>query len=86
MSRATQAELLEQRIAENAAAQEIDLPTWIFERVQVSAGRSGAGVVLRHRRADTADARSRWRFRPRGGGGYLQSCTRYADGEGWFAE
>lgn len=38
MSRATQAELLEQRIAENAAAQEIDLPTWIFERVQVSAG------------------------------------------------
>jgi SAM-dependent methyltransferase len=38
MSRATQSELLEQRIAENAAAQEIDLPTWIFERVQVSAG------------------------------------------------
>jgi SAM-dependent methyltransferase len=38
MSRATQAELLEQRIAENAAAQEIDLPTWIFERVQISSG------------------------------------------------
>jgi ubiquinone/menaquinone biosynthesis C-methylase UbiE len=38
MSRATQSELLEQRIAENAAAQEIDLPTWIFERVQVSPG------------------------------------------------
>jgi ubiquinone/menaquinone biosynthesis C-methylase UbiE len=38
MSRATQAELLEQRIAENAAAQEIDLPTWIFERVKVSPG------------------------------------------------
>lgn len=38
MSRATQAEFLEQRIAENAAAQEIDLPTWIFERVQVSPG------------------------------------------------
>ena len=38
MSRATQSELLEQRIAENAAAQEIDLPRWIFERVQVSRG------------------------------------------------
>lgn len=38
MSRATQSELLEQRIAENAAAQEIDLPTWIFERVRVSPG------------------------------------------------
>jgi ubiquinone/menaquinone biosynthesis C-methylase UbiE len=38
MSRATQSELLEQRIAENAAAQEIDLPTWIFERVEVSPG------------------------------------------------
>lgn len=38
MSRATQAELLEQRIAENSAAQEIDLPTWIFERVQISPG------------------------------------------------
>jgi ubiquinone/menaquinone biosynthesis C-methylase UbiE len=38
MSRATQPELLEQRIAENAAAQEIDLPTWIFERVRLSPG------------------------------------------------
>jgi ubiquinone/menaquinone biosynthesis C-methylase UbiE len=38
MSRATQSELLEQRIAENTAAQEIDLPTWIFERVRVSPG------------------------------------------------
>jgi ubiquinone/menaquinone biosynthesis C-methylase UbiE len=35
VSRATQADLLEQRIAENAASQEIDLATWIFERVQV---------------------------------------------------
>ena len=34
-SRATQPELLEQRIAENRAAQEIDLPTWIFERLPV---------------------------------------------------
>jgi len=38
MARATQSELLEQRIAENAAAQEIDLPTWIFERVLVHPG------------------------------------------------
>jgi ubiquinone/menaquinone biosynthesis C-methylase UbiE len=38
VSRATQAELLEQRIAENVASQEIDLATWIFERVQVQAG------------------------------------------------
>jgi ubiquinone/menaquinone biosynthesis C-methylase UbiE len=38
MSRATQSELLEQRIAENAAAQEIDLATWIFERLQVRPG------------------------------------------------
>lgn len=38
MSRATQAELLEQRISENAASQEIDLATWIFERVQVRRG------------------------------------------------
>lgn len=38
MSRATQAELLEQRIAENSASQEIDLATWIFERVQVRPG------------------------------------------------
>lgn len=34
-SRATQPELLEQRIAENRASQEVDLPTWIFERLQV---------------------------------------------------
>src|SRR5271165_6009363 len=34
-SRATQPELLEQRIAENRASQEIDLATWIFERLQV---------------------------------------------------
>jgi len=38
MSRATQSELLEQRIAENAAAQAIDLATWIFERVSVRSG------------------------------------------------
>lgn len=38
MSRATQSELLEQRIAENAAAQQIDLATWIFERVPVRPG------------------------------------------------
>jgi ubiquinone/menaquinone biosynthesis C-methylase UbiE len=38
VSRATQAELLEQRIAENSASQEIDLATWIFERVQVRPG------------------------------------------------
>jgi len=38
MSRATQSELLEQRIAENAAAQGVDLATWIFERVAVSPG------------------------------------------------
>ena len=38
MSRATQADLLEQRIAENAASQEIDLATWIFERIGVRAG------------------------------------------------
>ena len=37
-SRATQSDLLEQRIAENAAAQEIDLATWIFERVRVRPG------------------------------------------------
>ena len=34
-SRATRPELLEQRIAENRASQEIDLPTWIFERLPV---------------------------------------------------
>jgi ubiquinone/menaquinone biosynthesis C-methylase UbiE len=34
-SRATQSQLLEQRIAENAASQEIDLVTWIFERLRV---------------------------------------------------
>jgi ubiquinone/menaquinone biosynthesis C-methylase UbiE len=38
MSRATEAELLEQRIAENTASQEIDLATWIFERIQVRLG------------------------------------------------
>lgn len=38
MSRATQSELLEQRIAENKASQEIDLATWIFERVMVRPG------------------------------------------------
>lgn len=31
--RATQAELLEQRIAENRASQEVDLVRWIFERI-----------------------------------------------------
>lgn len=34
-TRATQAELLEQRIAENRAAQEVDLAAWIFERTRV---------------------------------------------------
>jgi SAM-dependent methyltransferase len=34
-SRATQAELLEQRIAENRASQEVDLVRWIFDRIQV---------------------------------------------------
>src|ERR1700690_3972382 len=34
-SRATQAELLEQRIAENRASQEVDLVRWIFERISV---------------------------------------------------
>jgi len=34
-NRATQAELLEQRIAENRASQEVDLVRWIFERIQV---------------------------------------------------
>src|SRR5271165_4165281 len=34
-SRATRPELLEQRIAENRASQEIDLATWIFERLPV---------------------------------------------------
>ncbi len=38
MSRATQAELLEQRIAENTASQEIDLATWLFERIPVRPG------------------------------------------------
>jgi ubiquinone/menaquinone biosynthesis C-methylase UbiE len=38
MSRATQSELLEQRIAENSSSQEIDLATWIFERVRVRPG------------------------------------------------
>jgi SAM-dependent methyltransferase len=34
-SRTTQTNLLEQRILENSAAQEIDLGTWIFERIQL---------------------------------------------------
>lgn len=34
-SRATQPQLLEERIAENTASQEIDLVTWIFDRLQV---------------------------------------------------
>jgi ubiquinone/menaquinone biosynthesis C-methylase UbiE len=38
VSRATQVELLEQRIAENASSQEIDLATWIFEQVRVRPG------------------------------------------------
>lgn len=38
MSRATEAELLDQRIAENTASQEIDLATWIFERIPVRPG------------------------------------------------
>jgi ubiquinone/menaquinone biosynthesis C-methylase UbiE len=38
MSRATQSELLERRIAENAAAQQIDLAAWIFERIRVRDG------------------------------------------------
>lgn len=37
-SRATQAALLDQRIAENSAAQQIDLAQWIFERVLVRPG------------------------------------------------
>jgi SAM-dependent methyltransferase len=34
-SRATQAELLEQRIAENRASQEVDLVRWIFDRIPI---------------------------------------------------
>jgi ubiquinone/menaquinone biosynthesis C-methylase UbiE len=34
-SRATQAELLEQRIVENRASQEVDLVRWIFDRIPV---------------------------------------------------
>src|SRR6266568_3596417 len=34
-SRAVQAEFLEQRIAENTASQEIDLGSWIFDRLHV---------------------------------------------------
>jgi len=34
-NRATQTELLEQRIAENRASQEVDLVRWIFERIPV---------------------------------------------------
>lgn len=33
--RATQAELLEQRIEENRASQTLDLATWIFDRIQI---------------------------------------------------
>ena len=36
--RATQAQLLEARIAENVAAQEVDLVKWIFERMAVTPG------------------------------------------------
>jgi len=35
-NRATQAELLEQRIAENLQSQEIDLTTWIFQRLRIN--------------------------------------------------
>lgn len=38
MSRATQSELLEQRIKENASSQQVDLATWIFDRVRISPG------------------------------------------------
>lgn len=38
MSRATQAELLEQRIIENRSSQQIDLTEWIFERVSMRPG------------------------------------------------
>jgi ubiquinone/menaquinone biosynthesis C-methylase UbiE len=38
MSRATQSELLEQRIAENVSSQEVDLAVWIFERLRVRPG------------------------------------------------
>jgi ubiquinone/menaquinone biosynthesis C-methylase UbiE len=38
MTRATEAELLKQRIAENRASQEIDLATWIFQRVRIRPG------------------------------------------------
>jgi ubiquinone/menaquinone biosynthesis C-methylase UbiE len=38
VSRATETELLEQRIVENSASQEIDLATWIFERIRVEPG------------------------------------------------
>lgn len=37
MSRATQSELLEQRIAENRLSQEVDLTKWIFERLSLNA-------------------------------------------------
>jgi ubiquinone/menaquinone biosynthesis C-methylase UbiE len=37
-SRAIQSELLEQRIAENAASQEIDLAAWIFDRTRLQPG------------------------------------------------
>ena len=35
MSRATQSKLLDQRIAENSSAQQVDLGSWIFERLRV---------------------------------------------------
>ncbi len=35
-SRATQADLLEQRISENRQAQEVDLVTWIFDRARIN--------------------------------------------------
>lgn len=38
MSRATQSDLLEQRISENASSQTIDLAAWIFQRMHVRPG------------------------------------------------
>jgi ubiquinone/menaquinone biosynthesis C-methylase UbiE len=37
-SRATEAGLLQQRIAENSASQEVDFGAWVFERVRVRSG------------------------------------------------
>ncbi len=42
MSRATQSELLEQRIIENTSSQQVDLATWILERISL---RPGARVL-----------------------------------------